>query len=144
MDRFVGNGFRCVVSLHSFRGSFRKKRRADELGAFVGQVRLSLRAYAGMLTFPSALEAILSAPGLSTARAMGKKPQHPSTSMFDKLVDQTAAWALAAVLSTALLGGSTYLLLQLPDDQTALERTTTNFQKFYRRCSWLSILEWCH
>jgi hypothetical protein len=56
---------------------------------------------------------------------MSKKPQH----MLDKLVEQSASTVLSFVLSTALLGGSGYLLFQLPEERQIFSRAALEFRK---------------
>jgi hypothetical protein len=61
---------------------------------------------------------------------MGKKTQRNPTGLLDRLLEQGAAWAVTAVLSTGLMVGGGYLLLQFPSEQAAFHSAVVEYKNF--------------
>src|ERR1700674_326873 len=60
---------------------------------------------------------------------MGKRSQRTPTGIIDRLLEQSAVNLLGFILSTALIGGSGYLLLQLPNEMNAIRRAQLEFER---------------
>jgi len=61
---------------------------------------------------------------------MSEKRQQNPASLVDKLIEQSASIALSFLFSTALIGGSYYLLFQLPAEHAAFEQEILELNKY--------------